>query len=134
MELKKIRKTSKELELEVTGENETMLNPITEILLRDKDVDYASYLTDHPESNKRRLYLRVKKGEPIDILKKAVKQVESELKDFEKNFSGKKTSKSKTKTESKQKTKKTESESASKSKDTGKKTKSKGKTKTKSKK
>lgn len=133
MELKKIRKTSKELELEVTGENETMLNPITEILLRDKDVDYASYLTDHPESNKRRLYLRVKKGEPLDILKKAVKQVESELKDFEKNFSGKKT-KSKTKTKSKNTTKKTKSKSASKSKGTGKKTKTKSETKTKSKK
>ena len=132
MELKKIRKTSKELELEVTGENETMLNPITEILLKNKDVDYASYITDHPESNKRRLYLRVKKGEPLDILKKAVKQVESELKDFEKNFSGKKTkSKSKTKTKSKKKTKKTESESASKSKGTGKKTNSKTKTKSK---
>ena len=88
MELKEIRKTSKELELEVTGENETMLNPITEILLKNEDVDYASYITDHPESNKRRLYLRVKKGKPLDVLKKAVKQVESELKDFEKKFSG----------------------------------------------
>lgn len=101
MELKEIRKTSKELELEVTGENETMLNPITEILLKNEDVDYASYITDHPESNKRRLYLRVKKGKPLDVLKKAVKQVESELKDFEKNFSGRKTSKSKAKTKSK---------------------------------
>ena len=101
MELKEIRKTSKELELELTGENETMLNPITEILLKNEDVDYASYITDHPESNKRRLYLRVKKGKPLDALKKAVKQVESELKDFEKNFSGRKTSKSKAKTKSK---------------------------------
>lgn len=97
MELKEIRKTSKELELEVTGENETMLNPITEILLKNEDVDYASYITDHPESNKRRLYLRVKKGKPLDVLKKAVKQVESELKDFEKKFSGKKQVKSKPK-------------------------------------
>jgi len=110
MELKKIRKTSKELELEVTDENETMLNPITETLLKNEDVDYASYITDHPESNKRRLYLRVKKGNPLDILKKAVKQIESELKDFEKNFQEKKTSKS-----------------SSKSKGVGKKTKSKSK-------
>jgi len=109
MELKKIRKTSKELELEIIGENETMLNPITEILLKNKDVDYASYITDHPESNKRRLYLRVKNGEPIDILKKAVKQVESELKDFEKNFLGKRTIKGKNK--SGKKTKKIKSKS-----------------------
>ena len=91
MELKKIRKTSKELELEVIGENETMLNPITEILLKNKNVDYASYITDHPESNKLRLY---------------------ELKEFEKNFSGKRNVKVKSKSE--KKTKKTTSKSKNK--------------------
>lgn len=101
MKLEKIKKTSKELELEITGENETMLNPITEKLLENDDVDYASYIADHPESNKRRLYIRVKKGEPIDLLKKALKEVESELKDFEKNFVGDKPSKKTSKTKSK---------------------------------
>lgn len=89
MELKTIKKTTKELELEITGENETLLNPITEILLEYEDVDYASYISDHPESNKRRLYMRVKKGKPEDVLKKAVKQLEDEIKTFSKNFKGK---------------------------------------------
>ena len=62
MELKTIKKTAKELELEITGETETLLNPITEVLLEYDDVDYTSYLSDHPESKKRRLYLRVKKA------------------------------------------------------------------------
>jgi DNA-directed RNA polymerase subunit L len=101
MELLKIKKTSKELELEITGENETMLNPITEKLLEDENVDYASYIADHPESNKRRLYIRVNKGEPVDILKKAIKQVEIELKEFEKNFSKKESTKLKAKKKSK---------------------------------
>jgi len=104
MKLETIKKTSKELELEITGENETMLNPITEKLLQDEDVDYASYIVDHPDSKKRRLYIRVKKGEPIDLLKKALKQVEAELKDFEKNFTGKASTKTK-KTKSKPKSK-----------------------------
>jgi len=86
MELKKIKKTSKELEIEITGETETLLNPITEILLEYEDVDYASYISDHPESNKRRLYIRVKKGKPEDLLKKAVKHLEDEIKTFSKNF------------------------------------------------
>ena len=103
MELEKIKKTSKEIELEITGENETMLNPITEKLLQNEDVDYASYIADHPESNKRRLYIRVKKGEPIDLLKKAIKQVETELKDFEKKFSEKAPIKTKSKSKSKSK-------------------------------
>ena len=59
MKLKKIKKTSKELEIEVTNEDETMLNPIIELLLQNKDVEYAEYTADHPESKKRRLYLRV---------------------------------------------------------------------------
>ena len=93
MELKKIRKTSKELELEVIGENETMLNPITEILLKNKNVDYASYIADHPESNKRCLYIRVNKGKPEDMLKKAVKQLEAEIKTFVKIIDSKSKSK-----------------------------------------
>ena len=93
MELKTIKKTSTELELEITGETETMLNPIAEILLQYEDVDYAAYMSDHPESNKRRLYVRVKKGKPEEILKKAVKQLEDEIKKFGKNFEGKSTSK-----------------------------------------
>ena len=95
MDLKKIKKTSKELELEVIGENETILNPITQVLIQYKDVDYATYTCDHPLSNKRRLYVRVKKGKPEDILKKAVKQLEDEVKSFIKNFEGKSKTKSK---------------------------------------
>ena len=86
MELKTIKETTKELELEITGENETILNPITEVLLQDKNVDYASYMSDHPESNKRRLYIRVKQGKPKEVLLKAVKQLENEVKTFSKNF------------------------------------------------
>jgi DNA-directed RNA polymerase subunit L len=93
MELKKIKKTAKELEIEITGETETILNPITEVLLQNKDVDYASYITDHPESPKRRLYIRVKNGKPEDALKKAVKYLEDEVKTFSKTLKGKSKSK-----------------------------------------
>lgn len=89
MELKTIKKSAKELEIEIIGETETILNPITEVLLQNNDVEYASYLTDHPDSNSRRLYLRVKNGKPEEILKKAVKQLEDEVKLFIKNFSSK---------------------------------------------
>ena len=95
MEIKTIKKTSKELEIEITDENETILNPITEVLLENDDVDYAAYMTDHPESRKRRLYIRVKKGKPDEMLKKAVKQLEDEMKTFIKSIGG--TSKTKSK-------------------------------------
>ncbi len=93
MEMKTIKKTTKELELEITDENETILNPITEVLLQDKDVEYASYLTDHPESKTRRLYIRVKNGKPEEILLQAVKQLADEVKTFSKIFPDKSKSK-----------------------------------------
>jgi DNA-directed RNA polymerase subunit L len=93
MELKTIKKTTKEIELEITGETETLLNPITEVLLQNSDVDYASYMSDHPESNKRRLFVRVKKGKSEDALKKAVKYLEDEVKNFSKTLESKSKSK-----------------------------------------
>jgi len=89
MDLKTIKKTTKELELEVIDENETILNPIVQVLLKNEDVEYATYMAEHPESNKRTLYIKVKKGNPEDILKKAVKQLEDEIKFFIKNFDDK---------------------------------------------
>jgi len=89
MELKTIKKTTKELEIEITDENETILNPITEVLLQNNDVEYASYMSDHPESKNRRLFLRVKKGKPEEILLKAVKQLENEVKNFTKTIQDK---------------------------------------------
>jgi len=82
MDLKTIKKTAKELELEVIDENETILNPITHRLLAHKDIDYAACIVDHPLSNKRRLYLRVNNGKPEEVLKKAVKQLADEAKEF----------------------------------------------------
>jgi DNA-directed RNA polymerase subunit L len=93
MEMKTIKKTTKELELEITDENETILNPITEVLLQNKDVEYASYMTENPESKTRKLYIRVKNGKPEEILLKAVKQLADEVKTFSKLFQDKSTSK-----------------------------------------
>jgi len=86
VDLKKIKKSKNELEIEIIAENETILNPIVHTLLDNKDVEYATCMSDHPLSNTRRLFLRVKKGDPNDILKKAVKQLCDEVKKFAKNF------------------------------------------------
>jgi len=93
MELKTIKKTKNELELEVIDENETILNPIVHVLTKNEDVDYAVCIADHPLSNKRRLFIRVKKGKPDEILKKSVKQLEDEAKKFGKYFENKPKSK-----------------------------------------
>jgi DNA-directed RNA polymerase subunit L len=86
MELKILRKTKTELEVEVTGEDETILHPITHILLENDDVEYAACMSDNPAAVKKRLFIRVKKGSPEDVLKKAVKYLADEIKQFGKNF------------------------------------------------
>lgn len=91
MEIKKIKSTSKQLELEITGENETMLNPLTQILLRYDDVEYATIMSDHPTSPTRRLFIHMKKGakmDPFTALEKAIKEITKELKDFRTQFEG----------------------------------------------
>jgi DNA-directed RNA polymerase subunit L len=86
VDLKTIKKTKNELEIEIIDENETILNPIIHILLKNEDVEYATCIADHPLDNKRRLFMRVKKGSPNEILKKAIKQLDTEVKKFGKNF------------------------------------------------
>ncbi|UCF12767.1 MAG: hypothetical protein JSW06_00530 [Thermoplasmatales archaeon] len=86
MDVKTIKKTKTELEIEVIDENETILNPIIHILSENKDIEYATCIADHPLINKRRLFIRVKKGNPNEFLKKAVKQLGDEVKKFGKNF------------------------------------------------
>lgn len=86
VELKKVKKTKNELEIEVLDENETLLNPIVHILSNNDDVEYATCIADHPLINKRRLFIRVKKGNPNDILKEAIKQLGNEAKKFGKSL------------------------------------------------
>jgi len=89
MELKIIKKTKQELELEIKDEDATILNPINEMLLKNEDVDYASYISDHPEARRKKLYIRVKKSkkvDPVEILKESVKNLEAEIKKFSKDF------------------------------------------------
>ncbi|MEM0493348.1 MAG: DNA-directed RNA polymerase subunit L [Candidatus Thermoplasmatota archaeon] len=86
MQINIVKKTNTEIELEISDENETILNPITHTLLEDENVEYAACIVDHPLSNKRRLYLRVKKGKPEEYLQQAVKKLENEVKEFKAYF------------------------------------------------
>jgi len=93
METNVITNTSKQLELEIVGENETLLNPIVQVLLNYEEVDYASIITKHPSDPSRILYIRLitgSKSKPTELLKKAVKEVKKETekfrRDLEKSF------------------------------------------------
>lgn len=89
MESNVLTNTSKQLELEIIGENETLLNPLVQVLLTYDEVDYASIITKHPSAPSRILYIRLitgAKSKPFDVLKKAVKEVKNETGTFKKEL------------------------------------------------
>jgi len=86
MDIKTLKNTKTELELEITGENETILIPIAHMLMENKDIEYAACITDHPLSNTRRLFIRASKGSPKTHLQKAVQQLEKQAQTFDTFF------------------------------------------------
>ena len=87
MKLNVISKTDHELEIEVHGENETLLNPIKQALLNDKDVDFAEYIIEHPSLAIPKIFIRAKgKAKPDVVLKRTIKQLVGEFDEFETGF------------------------------------------------
>ncbi|MHA1409182.1 MAG: RpoL/Rpb11 RNA polymerase subunit family protein [Candidatus Odinarchaeia archaeon] len=48
MEISYLKKSKKEIELEIRGEGHTLLNPLRKILFEDKNVIFAGYHVKHP--------------------------------------------------------------------------------------
>ena len=89
MEIKVIKETKEEIELEVVGEDHTLCNALREALNQHTGVVVASYKIEHPLLTNPKIYLRVKempipKGKermvPLDEIKgvgpKRVEQLE----------------------------------------------------------
>jgi DNA-directed RNA polymerase subunit L len=80
VQLKVLSQTATELEVEVRGENETLLNPIKQALLMDKDVDFAEYIIEHPSLAVPKIFLRTKgKAKPEAVLKRTIKSFETQF-------------------------------------------------------
>ncbi len=89
MQLRVLTHTANELEVEVLEENETLLNPIKQALLSDKDVDFAEYIIEHPSLAIPKVYLRTKgKAKPDAVLKRTLKGLVKEFDAFEDAFVG----------------------------------------------
>lgn len=87
MELRVIQHEGNELEVEVLGENETLLNPVKQALLADKDVDFAEYIIEHPQLSIPRIFVRTKgRVKPETVLKRTIKKVVGEFDAFEDTF------------------------------------------------
>ena len=88
MKLKVVKKTEKQLELEVEGEDHSLCNAIRKSLLEDKHVTYASYRIEHPLISHPVIIVRTDgKESPEDALKEGVKRVGEMASEFRQVFS-----------------------------------------------
>lgn len=84
MELRLVETSGNTLEIEVLGENETLLNALKAKLLADDQVDLAEYIIEHPDLANPKVHIHTAKGDAVAALKRALKTLQKEYKDFEK--------------------------------------------------
>ncbi|MEE9116750.1 MAG: DNA-directed RNA polymerase subunit L [Thermoplasmata archaeon] len=86
MELTLLESKKTYAKIEVSGMDETLLYPLVDELVRDKDVSEAKYVTGHPQFDKPVIYVKVKKGKPQTALKRAAKKISKEFKEARENL------------------------------------------------
>ena len=85
MELRIKSKTDKRLELEVIGENDTLLNLLKQRLLADATVDTATYIMGHPYLDNPTFIVELKSSKPdaATAIKNAAKELRQQFDEFE---------------------------------------------------
>ena len=86
MELNTLKKEDNLLEIELKGESIGFVNLIKEELWNDSSVDEAACIKEHPYMSEPKIYLKTKRKDPKIVLENAIKRVELQLKDLEKEF------------------------------------------------
>ena len=76
MNIKIVKNTARELELEIEGEGHTLCNPLREILFEDKHLTFAGYSVPHPLTRSARFIIRTDgKTKAINVFKKAAQKL-----------------------------------------------------------
>lgn len=83
MELRLVNRTNTKLELEVIGENDTLLNLLKQKLLEDPSVETATYVMGHPYLDNPLFVVETKTGKPDAALKTAAKDLRQQFDEFE---------------------------------------------------
>lgn len=76
MNIKIIKNTTRELELEIEGEGHTLCNPLREILFEDKHLTFAGYSVPHPLTRSAQFIIRTDgKMKAINVFKNAAQKL-----------------------------------------------------------
>ncbi len=73
-------------EFRLEGERHTFPNLLKHKLLASKDVELVSYILDHPTDKGARFVLKTDGKSPKKVFEEAVKEIESDLDDFDKKM------------------------------------------------
>ena len=79
MQLTITKRTDKTIEVELPGENETLLNLLKQKLLATKKVSTASYVMGHPLLDRPHFMLEVESGNPETVLRSAAKELRADF-------------------------------------------------------
>ncbi len=75
MEVKILKKESNLVEFELPGEDHSLPNLIVKLALKRPEVDYAAYNIPHPLVGSPRIVVRVKEGEPLDVVRSIIEEI-----------------------------------------------------------
>lgn len=87
MKLKVLNETDNEIRVEVQGEGHTFCNALQDVLLSDKDVEFAGYSIDHPLISEPVIFVRTRKSSnPRAVLIKAAEKLKSQTDEIRQAF------------------------------------------------
>lgn len=75
MEVTLLDITKTQMRIEVSDLDETVIYPLLNQLLEDKDVSDARYVPGHPQLDKPQIFLKVKKGRPQTVFRRATREL-----------------------------------------------------------
>lgn len=83
MDIRILRRTSNELVIEVSGEDDTLGNLISKEAMRHPKVIYSTYRIPHPLQDKLEIVIRFQEGaDPGEILSEIVENIYKVLEEF----------------------------------------------------
>jgi len=82
-------KTKTELEMELAGEDHTLLNLLKSSLLEDPDVRMASYQIENPQTSEPVMFIHTTTKDPVQAVREALERIDSEIDEFKEKFSEK---------------------------------------------
>ncbi|HID28069.1 MAG TPA: DNA-directed RNA polymerase subunit L [Methanosarcinales archaeon] len=86
MDIKILKKTVNEIQMEIKKESHTFLNALKTILLEDERVDVAAYNIKFPGISDPILYVRTYSADPIEVIKDAAKKLANQCEEFKTIF------------------------------------------------